>query len=410
MTHERLTYLLNKFAQNRLLSEERNELKQFLDGVPDNLSEDLVRPLLQEEPVDTPDYMTEAEIKAVLQSVLALDRSSSPSLHRVHFLRRWGWAAAAILLIGTTIAIFKTSHQHPDPSRNNGVVSTSSDILPGRNKAILTLSGGRQIEVDSTTSATINDGSLAIQNKNGGLVYTKNEASATNIMSTPNGGQYQLTMSDGTKVWLNSASSITYPTAFTGASRQVKITGEAYLEVAKDQAHPFIVDIAGQSTLEVLGTSFNVNSYADEGEIKTTLIEGSVRVLNKVGMSSSAPDASKASRSALLQPGQQAIIAAAISSDPRPDNAAGIIVKTDPDISQTLAWKNGLFNFNGLSVREVLYQLARWYDIKVEIRGKMPEFRFMGKMYRSANLSEVLKMLQKMEVKFRMEGKTLVVI
>jgi ferric-dicitrate binding protein FerR (iron transport regulator) len=147
----------------------------------------------------------------------------------------------------------------------------------------------------------------------------------------------------------------------------------------------------------VLGTSFNINSYADEANIKTTLINGKVKV-------------TKGGEDVVLKPGQQATIAIAGVSGGQPGNAGGIVVKSDADLSQTLAWKNGLFNFNGLTVRQVLNQLARWYDIKVEIQGKEPDFRFMGEMYRNVNLSDVLEMLEGMGVKYELKGKTLIIL
>lgn len=408
MTHERLTYLLNQFAGKRLVEEEKNELKQFLDSLPDhNLSEELVRPLLQEKPAGSSDYMTEASRQHVLQSIFALDKflgrsneiieipqPSAPvhPAHRIHFLRKWGWAAAAILVIGTTIAIALSHNKESGPIKKNIAVS-QVDIPPGSNNAILTLSNGQRIELDSTASSTIKDGSLSIQNKNGGLIYGKGGAAVMNTMSTSNGGQYQLILADGTKVWLNAASSITYPTAFNSPSRQVRITGEAYLEVAKDNAHPFMVDVAGQSTVEVLGTSFNVNTYADEGEIRTTLVEGSIRIGNENGV--------------ILKPGQQAIQRAdtgkvALSSDKIR------IVTVDPD--QIISWKNGLFSFNNTDLRSVLKQLERWYDIKVRYEGGASSVTLKGEMYRNVNLSDVLEYLKDMGLKFRMEGKTLVVL
>lgn len=374
----RLQYLLDKYLSEDMSTGERAELFNLFNDPAclEQLTHTIDQQLLRRTFEMTLDNETKAAIKQHFEPVLAK--------HRVYFLRKWGWAAAAAILVtGATIAVVWSSKWQP----STVAVSAPTDILPGSTKAILTLASGRQIELDSTAATTINDGDLAIQNKNGELVYAKGEAAVVNKVTTPNGGQYQLTLSDGTKVWLNAASSIIYSTAFNGADRRVKITGEAYLEVAKDKARPFIVDIDGRSTIEVLGTSFNINSYADEGSIKTTLVTGSVRVLS-------------GTNEVMLKPGQQAIIA----------NAAGIAVHVNTDLNQILAWKNGLFNFNGLSVREGLNQLARWYDIKIQIQGKEPAFRFMGEMYRSASLAEVLKVLQKMEVNFRMEGRTLIIL
>jgi ferric-dicitrate binding protein FerR (iron transport regulator) len=399
MNTSRLQYLLDKYLSEDIENSERTELFELIND-PAN-EEELARivdvQLLHRSfEIELGDE-TKAAIWQNVEPALITpgafpNRESAPS-YRLHFLRKWGWAAA-VLVIGTTIGVAVFYGKQSNSSKMN-VIAATTDIAPGSNKAFLTLSNGQRVELDSAAATTINDGKLAIQNKNGGLVYTSGEEAVMNTMNTPNGGQYQLTLADGTKVWLNAASSITYPTAFNGERRKVKITGEAYLEVSKDKAHPFIVDVAGQSSVEVLGTSFNINSYGDEGDTKTTLVEGSVRVEMNGNAS--------AKSSVILKPGEQAVAAGAT------DNQE-ITVNTGVDIGQTLAWKNGLFNFNGLSVHQVLNQLARWYDIKIRYEGKEPDFHFMGKMYRSANLSEVLKMLQKMDVKFRMEGKTLVVL
>ena len=218
-------------------------------------------------------------------------------------------------------------------------------------------------------------------------------------MTTPAGGQYQVTLPDGTKVWLNAASSITYPTAFVDKERPVKISGEVYFEVAKDKEKPFIVDVDGKSSVRVLGTSFNINSYGDESTIKTTLLEGSVKVMRTATTAVSTD-------SVILKPGQQALVAlpaVAASSDRQ------LKVTSDVNIEQTLAWKNGLFNFNGSDLHAVMRQLERWYGIKVEYEGSIPDTKFSGEIYRNVNLSDVLEALQRMGVKFRLHGKTLLV-
>lgn len=340
---------------------------------------------------------------AVLLSAINTESTVQRPVHRIHFFKKWGWAAAAILVIGATIAITMSSDRQP--GKSGADLSKKEDILPGSNKAILTLSNGQQVELDSAAAATINDGSLAIQNKNGGLIYAKGSVVVMNTMRTPNGGQYQLTLADGTKVWLNAASSITYPTAFNGVSRQVKITGEAYLEVAKDESKPFMVDVNGQSTIEVLGTSFNVNSYADDAEIKTTLIDGKVKISS----------ASSKSSGIVLKPGQQATIAVAgkagESSDRQlkagPDTAIKII--NNVNLNQALAWKNGYFSFDKVGIGEMARQIERWYDVDVKFEGTLPVIDFRGEMDRGVKLSGVLRFLADYGVKARLDGRTLII-
>jgi len=279
------------------------------------------------------------------------------------------------------------------------IASTQANIVPGSNKAILTLSNGQKVQLNSDTVATINDGKLAIKNKNGELSYNDSKEVVMNTMETPNGGQYQITLSDGTKVWLNAASSITYPTAFNGESRNVKITGEVYMEVAKDRKHPFIVDVAGTSKVEVLGTSFNINAYSDEGVIKTTLVEGSVRV--------GASGAVLAKNDIILKPGQQAI--AATSTGGQAASGAGITVKDAVDIEQTLAWRNGLFDFSDADIKTIMRQIARWYNLEVAYEGNIPKREFSGKISRNTNLSDVLKILEQSSIHFRFENRKIIV-
>lgn len=395
MTHERLSYLLQQFNGKRLVETERRELLQFLDGLGDNtLPEELLRPLLHEQPSHTGDYLSTDAIEKVLQSVLALDKFSGqptafiPPVHRVHFLRRWGWVAAVIVLVGAGAYLWNTQ-QKEKPS----VTATSNpveDLPPGGNRALLTLSDGTMIALDSVANGAIaQQGNTSIfKRASGEIEYTQKGALETevmmNTMKTPRGGQYQLTLPDGTKVWLNSASSITYPAMFVARERKITITGEAYLEVAKDQSKPFLVDIDGGSSVEVLGTKFNINSYADDGDIKTTLVEGSVKVKN-------------GRKEAMLKPGNQAVIA---SSEIRIQQA---------NIEQTLAWKNGKFDFNNVPLPTVMKQLERWYDIDVQYAGKTPDFEFSGGMNRGVKLSTIMRFLSDYGVNTKLQGKTLIV-
>jgi hypothetical protein len=314
-------------------------------------------------------------------------------IHRVHFLKRWGWVAAAVLLIGIVIAIAMTSDR-PYNSSKNDIAVTPADILPGTNKAVLTVDD-KQINLSSDKTG-ISVGET--------IAYTDGEklsdAGRLLMLTTPNGGQYQLVLPDGTKAWLNAASSISFPAVFKGENRQVKITGEVYLEVAKDKAHPFLVDVAGQGTIEVLGTIFNVNSYGDDGKIKTSLIEGSIR------MSAGAFK----NTSIVIKPGQRATMAVVAASGPQSNNTSRIIVDVDPDLSQTIAWKNGLFSFSNADLHSVMRQLERWYDIKVRYEGTPSAITLEGEMFRNVKLSDVLEFLKESGLKYRMEGKTLIIL
>ena len=317
-------------------------------------------------------------------------------VRRMSILRRWGWVAASIvLLLGIGTYFWQADKKSTLPA-------LISEISPGSDGAILTLSNGKQVVLDS-----LQNGLVAVQKgaqaviRNGELVYDASGAAAGevtyNTMRTPKGRQFRLQLPDGSRVWLNAASSIRYPTAFTGAERKVEITGEAYFEVAKaytaggsDGVIPFRVNISNRAEVEVLGTHFNINAYDNESSIHTTLMEGSIRVMQN-------------SKGLILKPGQQAIIAATGSI------AMQLIEQADTD--KVMAWKNGLFYFEGLTLEEAMRQLERWYNIEVVYEGKVPAIQFGGKMSRDLSLSGLLQLLSDSQLKFRLEeGRRLIVL
>jgi ferric-dicitrate binding protein FerR (iron transport regulator) len=269
------------------------------------------------------------------------------------------------------------------------------DLPPGRDAAVLTLADGKKIVLDSASGAISQQGNVTVLNVNGMLSYAPTKKGAQdevvyNTVSTARGNQYQLVLSDGTKVWLNSASSLRFPASFTGNSRDVELDGEGYFEVAKNAAKPFHVKTRTQD-IEVLGTHFNVNAYKDEEMIKTTLLEGSVKVQVLSGTEVSA----------VLKPGEQAIAAN--------DEGASIHITSDVDIDQVMAWKNGWFEFENTDLRMIMRQISRWYDVDIEYAIKTGNEKYGGRISRNLNLSNILKMLENYGVHFRLEGKTLVV-
>jgi transmembrane sensor len=269
-----------------------------------------------------------------------------------------------------------------------------TDIAPGGDKAVLTLSDGSTILLDNAQNGNVaqQGNTKVIKLDNGQLAYSPSRSKMGlggevlyNTIATPKGGQYQIVLPDGTRVWLNAASSIKFPTVFSGATRNVEMTGEVYLEIAKSAKQPFSVT-TGKTTIQVLGTSFNINAYSDEEAEKTTLIEGKVKVL-------------KGNSEAILLPGQQAQI-----------TQQKLSVVRDADIEKVMAWKNGLFNFNGAGVEEVMRQLSRWYDIEVVYEKDVPDIEFIGKMSKNVSLSGVLKGLEGAGVHFRIEkGRKLII-
>lgn len=271
------------------------------------------------------------------------------------------------------------------------VDNKKTTIAPGGNKAILTLQDGSTIVLNDAENGTLatQGNTRVIKLANGQIAY--NEASGPadkvlyNTMTTPRGGEYKLTLPDGTNVWLNSASSINYPTAFVGKERKVSITGEAYFEVAKDKSKPFYV-VAGNQSIEVLGTHFNVMAYSDEESIKTTLLEGSVKI-------------SEHNNTSILKPGDQAVVA----------SKGGITVKP-ANIDEAMAWKNGYFKFSRVDIKHIMRQISRWYDVEVAYEGDLPDDEFVGKIGRGENISQILHVLELEHVHFKIEGKKIIVL
>jgi transmembrane sensor len=296
-------------------------------------------------------------------------------------------AAAIILLLGAG------SYWWMSRAPQSGLVATNKNVLaPGGNKAVLTLANGTSIILDSVHNGTVaqQGNTIVIKQNNGQLAYHIENEKPTeilyNTLTTPRGGQYQLVLPDGSKIWLNAASSIRYPTAFAGKERKFEITGEAYFEVAKNTGMPFIVK-AKDMEVKVLGTHFNVNAYDDEAAIKTTLLEGAVRI-------------TKDAATVLLKPGQQS----------RLTKSGKLNIINDVDLEDAVAWKKGLFSFKRADTKAVMRQIARWYDVEIVYESQVPAINFGGEMKRDLNLSQALKGLGRMGLRFRIEGKKLVVL
>jgi ferric-dicitrate binding protein FerR (iron transport regulator) len=311
------------------------------------------------------------------------------------------YAAAIVLILGIGILAYLWRTNTNTENSVVGVINPSqkTDIAPGGEKAILTLADGRKIQLDNAANGQLAEqgGVEVVKLTNGQVAYKLNALESSevmwNTMSTPRGGQYQLILPDGSNVWLNAASSITFPTAFLKDRRDIKIQGEVYLEVAKDKQKPFFVNINDKGFVQVLGTSFNINSYANEENITTTLVEGSIKINEQF----------------VLKPGQQAIqhtLASSASSVQQKE----VIVK-DADFEKALAWRNGWFNFNGAGLQDVMRQLERWYDIDVRYEGDIPKVTFKGKMDKGVTLSGMLNIFStfNFKIKTRLEGRTLII-
>ncbi|HRO47138.1 FecR domain-containing protein [Agriterribacter sp.] len=305
-------------------------------------------------------------------------------------------AAAALIILGLSYFFFFNSGKPGfAPTGITSTTSPNNDIAPGGNKAVLILANGSSIPLDSISNGIISKQGNIDVNKtaNGLLSYSINSKDITgdnaelyNTIATPRGGQYQVTLSDGTKVWLNAGSSIHFPVAFAGNERKVEITGEAYFEVVKDETKPFKV-LTASSAVEVLGTHFNVNAYDDEASVKTTLLEGKVTVSGK----NEIPH--------LLAPGQQSSVS----------KEGEISVTGDVNIEDVIAWKNGRFQYTSVDLKSILRQISRWYNVDIEYRGDV-NLDFTGQLPRSATVSKVFEKLEMTgEVHFRIEGRKIIV-
>jgi ferric-dicitrate binding protein FerR (iron transport regulator) len=315
------------------------------------------------------------------------------------FARRWhlGVAASAILIMLTASIYFGFLRSAAkQETAKLAAPAIKNDIKPGGNKAVLVLADGSTIVLDSASNGTLSQqGNSKVQKlENGLLAYTVNgkqitekDAAFYNTISTPRGGQYQVTLSDGTMVWLNAASSIHFPVVFAGTERKVEITGEVYFEVAKNKDMPFRVK-ANTSEIEVLGTHFNVNAYDDEATIKTTLLEGKVKV-----------SAAGNQQTKYLEPGQQSSV----------NKEGKINVINDADTEEVMAWKNGRFQYNSSDLQTILRQIARWYDVDIEYKGNV-NLHFTGQITRDQYVSKVFEKLALTgEAKFEITGQKIIV-
>jgi transmembrane sensor len=314
---------------------------------------------------------------------------------------KYSFLAAAILFLVSGTALYLSLNK----STGDQIKKTSqivSVIEPGGNKATLTLANGEKISLTDTTNGQIAEqsGICVTKTTDGQLVYTiKNPAVASlaknkiqfNTIETPVGGQYQINLPDGTKVWLNAASSLKYPTQFAGNQRKVELTGEGYFEVSKDKKRPFTV-VTDQQQVQVLGTHFNVNAYKEEHAIKTTLLEGSVKV-------SKTAELQNESNSKLLSPGEQATLKQASFK-------VGQV-----DVNNVVAWKNGYFTFGDEDLEVSMRKLSRWYNVDITYDGKFDNISFGGTISRSKSLEEVIKILElTRKMKFKIEGRRIIVM
>jgi transmembrane sensor len=340
---------------------------------------------------DTEIVIEPQKAKVIIEKILVKTRQKRPAVLRMKW---WKYAAVAALFIMLAGGYWLFHDSVATPVSNARMSSSRPvEIRPGGNKAVLTLADGRKIVLDSIATGDIADQAHVkiIKTDDGQISYLNGAGSDEilfNTISTPIGGQYQIVLADGSKVWLNAASSLRYPANFAGKERTVELKGEGYFEIVHDATKPFRVEVNG-TTVEVLGTHFNINAYSDEPQLTTTLLEGKVKIENRGSVR-------------FLKPGQQGTV----------EGPGKIKVVNDADLEESIAWKNGKFIFNGNNIYSVMRQLSRWYDIHAQYEDKLRNEEFVGvvSIPRSENISAILNVLQKMQVfRFKVNGRTVTV-
>ena len=377
--------LMEQFISGEITPEGKTMLLEMLDNP--QYSEELNSILRDNfDSVEIPSVSSEVTEKFIEE--LKGKMNSSSKTEKTAVIKLFNWkkiAAAASILVAVGIGTFVV-FQKGDEAPVVAVSKQVNDKAPGKTGAILTLADGSKIVLDSLGNGLVaNQNNTTVSKKNGGLVYKSgnNSELVYNTMTTPRARQYNLELSDGTKVWLNASSSLTFPTSFASNERKVILAGEAYFEVAKDKKRPFRVSV-NEMQVNVLGTHFNINAYDDEATINTTLLEGSVVLSEK-------------SQKVLLKPGQQA----------QKQKKGTIVVNNKVNIDKVMGWKNGVFYFENADLQTVLREISRWYDVDVVFEKGIPVRTFEGEIQRNLKLSQVLKILEKNKVHFKIDGNVL---
>lgn len=394
MDENRRTDFLRKFAGNFHTEDEHSE---FFTWVNSASKEELGTAIDQYRDIADRNYLDAFTDPLLISRLEAkLDTLDEYEQSRTIYIWYKMIAAAMIIIILSAGLYFYRDQLAKQPAFAEQQKPELEDALPGSNIAILTLADGSKISLDDAVNGKIAQqaGIHVTKIADGRLEYEISSPLAgvaskdlSNTISTPRGGKYQINLPDGTKVWLNAASSLKYPVTFESNERKVQLTGEAYFEVAHNKSKPFRVESRGQ-VVEVFGTKFNINSYTNEPVIKTTLLNGSVKVTQTTNMNSM-----------FLKPGQEST-----------HSESGSLFVGPGDISQAVSWKNGNFLFNDLDLVNILRQLERWYDVDVDY-ANIPQTRYNGNISRNEKLSRVLKMLEVTgPVKFKVEGKAVKIL
>jgi len=386
--------LLGKYLKEELTTAEQQELDAWLRQ--DEANKDLLLQLSDNQ------HLAE-ELKRFEEpdAVLAWQRllgAMPPETRMIRMPYRRVWLAVACVFLAFSVLAwwYFSSNKVEIPGGITREQVPVKDVMPGGEKAILTLGDGSNIVLDSAANGVlaVQGGTTVTKLKTGELAYAaRGAALSTNILyntvSTPMGGQYRLTLPDGSKVWLNAGSSIKFPSTFTGDSRTVEVTGETYFEVVKNPAIPFRVKFntswGGSNEIEVLGTHFNVNAYTDEPVVNTTLLEGVIKIKSMGNLRT-------------LSPGQQ------VRTDIR-----GMRLYSKVDLEQVVSWKDGFFWFDNTDIKTLMRQISRWYDVEVVFDGKPTTDGFSGKISKSLSLTKLLYILKLNDVQIEGNGKRVII-
>lgn len=388
MSDSRLNDLFVKYCDKTATPEERVEFMRLVAQLKSDAPLVNLMETLYKSDQATLEFTSEIKEK-ILNNIYQEGDANISSHHYGSFRTNW-MKYAAILLVG--VLAFGLFYYKKE--QNNLLALQAQDIAPGGNKAILTLGNGQKIVLDTTANGLLaKQGNISIsKTADGQLVYnvagSDNEAVVLNSIETPNGGQYQVNLPDGTKVWLNAGTQIKFPTRFVGHERNVELTGEAYFEVAKNAKKPFKVKMSNHAEVVVLGTHFNISAYKEEREISTTLLEGAVMVKMEDMMER-------------ILPGQQALLN-------RIDKHINLV--DDVNVNQVVAWKNGFFSIEGISLPALMKQVEKWYDVRVVYKDDV-QADFMAKLPRNISLVELISLLElTKQVHFKLDKKTLTVM
>jgi ferric-dicitrate binding protein FerR (iron transport regulator) len=359
MSDKDLIYLIEKYLEGNCTAAEKQEVElwfeEYVAGDREYYDDD------------------ESQIKQAAERSLAMiQQKTKRNALRLMMVRRL--AAAVVFVVLSACAYLYFSAPANIQQVLTVVQQKSYDVTPGGNKAILTLASGEQIQLSDAKDGVV-IGAAQLSYSDGTSIHSPSEGGPTAArrltVSTPRGGTYQVVLSDGTKVWLNAESEMSFPSAFSGQNRVVELAGEGYFEVAQNKAMPFKVKMAHGTEVRVTGTHFNVMAYENENHLSATLLEGGVQLI-------------KDSKIVSLKPGQQAVL----------QKQTGVISKSEADMEEGVAWKNGFFFFNNENIHSIMRKVSRWYSVDVVYEGNMEGKDFSGTVSRYKNVSEVLKMLE----------------